>query len=297
MPYKGNKAQPSASWGSLLLGTARCVVKAMNERLLVSCLLAASVTLWGQLADAEVRTCIENHESAQRLQRQGKVIAARELFGSCATNTCPVEIAKDCAQRFEKVGDVVPTIVLAAQDRSGKDSRDAEVLVDGKAPSYSITGVAIELEPGPHDFEFWWPDGSFVSVSILLREGEKNRMVVARQPNKQPSAAPKPQAKPPLQKADSQSNWPYILGGFGLAALGGFTYFAVSGSSREGCKPSCSQSEVDAMRTDYLLADISLGVALVSLGAGTYLYFAPPSLSPEDGQQLGRYRLSVGGQF
>jgi hypothetical protein len=42
----------------------------------------------------------------------------------------------------------------------------------------------------------------------------------------------------------------------------------------DGCKPYCTQAQADKMRLRYLLADISLGVGVVSLGAGGYLYFS-----------------------
>ena len=42
----------------------------------------------------------------------------------------------------------------------------------------------------------------------------------------------------------------------------------------DGCKPYCAPSQADKMRLRYLLADISLGVGVVALGAGGYLYFS-----------------------
>jgi hypothetical protein len=42
----------------------------------------------------------------------------------------------------------------------------------------------------------------------------------------------------------------------------------------DGCKPYCKQSQADKMRLRYLIADISLGVSVVSLGVGGYLFFS-----------------------
>ncbi len=70
----------------------------------------------------------------------------------------------------------------------------------------------------------------------------------------------------------------YVLAGVGVAALGGFAAFAITGksaqSAMDGCKPNCTRAQLDKMRLRYLLADISLGVGVVSLGAGGYLYFS-----------------------
>jgi hypothetical protein len=68
----------------------------------------------------------------------------------------------------------------------------------------------------------------------------------------------------------------WVLGGVGAAALGSFVGFALSGRAKENdmmssCAPYCSQQDEDTMRRRYLVADISLGVSLVSLGAAAYL--------------------------
>jgi hypothetical protein len=66
-----------------------------------------------------------------------------------------------------------------------------------------------------------------------------------------------------------------MLGGVGIAALGSFTYFALSGKAEERklrrCAPDCEPDDVTPMRTRYLVADVSLGVAALSLGAAGYL--------------------------
>ena len=68
----------------------------------------------------------------------------------------------------------------------------------------------------------------------------------------------------------------YVLGGLSLAALGSFTYFGLSGRGMERalsdeCSPRCSDARVDSVRTQYVIADVSLGIAVVSLGIATVL--------------------------
>jgi hypothetical protein len=68
-----------------------------------------------------------------------------------------------------------------------------------------------------------------------------------------------------------------VSAGGARAALGSFTYFALSGRSVQNdlelCKPNCeNRADIDRMRSRYLIADISLGVALVSLGVGAYAW-------------------------
>jgi hypothetical protein len=94
-----------------------------------------------------------------------------------------------------------------------------------------------------------------------------------------------------------------ISGGVAVVALGAFTYFALSGnaiqSDLEACKPNCQNpDDLDRMHARYLMADISLGVALVSVGVGAYVWLKEPKAftagrAPAP-RRLG-FRLSPGG--
>jgi len=70
---------------------------------------------------------------------------------------------------------------------------------------------------------------------------------------------------------------PYALAGVGILGLAGFTTFAILGNSQAGdlertCAPNCQPGQVDSVKTKYHLADVSLGVGLVSVGVATYLW-------------------------
>jgi len=78
----------------------------------------------------------------------------------------------------------------------------------------------------------------------------------------------------------------YVLAGTGLATLASFTYFALRGRAQESdlesrCAPNCGRDEADAMQSKYLAADVSLGLAAVSLGAATYVYLSRPAVSAD----------------
>jgi hypothetical protein len=148
--------------------------------------------------------------------------------------------------------------------------------VDGQPLLDKLTGLATTLDPGSHSISYRWPDGFERQQTIVVAQGEKNRRFELRREPKQvavttPVAAP----PPPPKKAPVAA---YVLGGVGVAALGSFAAFAITGKSAErdmdGCKPFCSQAQADKMRLRYLLADISLGVGVVSLGVGGYLFFS-----------------------
>ena len=45
---------------------------------------------------------------------------------------------------------------------------------------------------------------------------------------------------------------------------------------RETCSPTCTDSQVQPVRTKYLLSNITFGVGLVSLSAAAYLFLRHP---------------------
>jgi hypothetical protein len=88
-----------------------------------------------------------------------------------------------------------------------------------------------------------------------------------------PTASPPP---PPPEDRDSDSAvLSYALGGVALVGAGSFAYFALSGRAKEselGCSPRCSDSQLDPITRDYLIADISLGVSVLALTGAILLW-------------------------
>jgi hypothetical protein len=74
-----------------------------------------------------------------------------------------------------------------------------------------------------------------------------------------------------------------VLGGVGVLGLASFAFFGLSGSSKQSdldsrnCKPNCPQDDVDTIKRNYLIADISLGVGAASLVAASVFYFTRSS--------------------
>ena len=72
----------------------------------------------------------------------------------------------------------------------------------------------------------------------------------------------------------------YVAGGVGLLGLASFAFFGLSGTSklddlRASCKPTCSQADVTAARTELLVGDVSLAVGVIALGVASWLILAP----------------------
>ncbi|HEY0465838.1 MAG TPA: hypothetical protein VGC79_16610, partial [Polyangiaceae bacterium] len=86
-----------------------------------------------------------------------------------------------------------------------------------------------------------------------------------------------PPRAPPASDPPGRNPMAYVFGGLGAAALGAWGFYALDGRNKqnelERCAPHCQPSDVDAMRKSYLIADVLLGVSLVSFGTGTYFFF------------------------
>jgi hypothetical protein len=216
----------------------------------------------------DVKACISAHADGQVLRTQKQLILARERFLTCSAKDCPELVRKDCTQFLAEVTASTPTLVLAAVENGERDLTQVSVDLDGKPWPSGLDGSAAPVDPGEHELTFRAADGRVRKYRIVARENEKGRRVVAEFGSESPAAPEAPRTRagvPPLT---------YVLGGLGVAALGSFAYFGLRGRATEDCAPECRQSEVDRMRSQYLAADISLGIAVASLGAATYVFFS-----------------------
>jgi hypothetical protein len=190
---------------------------------------------------------------------------------------CPVLVREDCATFERALSASLPSVVFAAIDANGQSTSEPVVSVDGGPATFRLDNRAVPLDPGSHRIRFQRGDGSAREFSVSLAVSEKDRRVVA-------------DFRPPIAEARGPSSAArtaiIVSGGVAVAALGSFTYFALSGkaieSDLESCKPNCQDpEELDRMHSRYLWADVSLGVALVSLGVGTYLWLSHPTAFAE----------------
>jgi hypothetical protein len=246
--------------------------------------LSLGVTAHAQAAP-DVNVCISAHADGQVLRTQRQLIVARERFSACAVRDCPELVRKDCTQFLAEITASTPTLVLAAVEDGERALTQVSVELDGKPLASQLDGSAVPVDPGEHQLTFRAADGRVRQYRIVARENEKGRRVVAEFT---PGGAQPPVDAGPSARIPTLA---YVLGGVGVAALGSFAYFGLRGRSTEECAPDCSQSEVDRMRSQYLAADISLGVAVASLGAATYVFFSQRGDSRTEAPRAARVQL------
>lgn len=237
--------------------------------ILAAC-LGLSASPRSAVAADRVKECIGEHVEAQLLRKQQRLVEAQAHLLECAAPTCPELVRAECTALSREVEAALPRVVLEAIDADGRPTTEPWVSIDGAADLVPLDGRTIPLDPGEHQLRFEQPDGAMVELTVVLAESERDRRIVAEFGPRGPV-----DARPRVRR------WPtnvmLVSGGVAAVALGSFTFFAIAGRSVENqldrCKPSCeSQADIDRMRSRYLIADVSLGVALVSAGVGIYAW-------------------------
>jgi hypothetical protein len=242
---------------------------------LAGCLAGLSF-LAPSAAHAGTKECIAAADEGQKLRDDSKLTAAREKFIACAAKACPGAIAKQCSQWLVDAEKDTPSVTFRALDDQGKETLEVRVLVDDVQLLTAIEARALPVDPGEHKVRFERADGTSVEDKVMLRPGEKNRIVELSFQKTPAPVAGKPVAPVTLPPAEQAPGFHVpLLGwiGLGAAVAGGVmtAAFAVSANSaethlRDTCAPSCDPAEKSSVDTKVILANVGLGVGIAGLG-------------------------------
>ena len=257
----------------------------MTPRLLVLALCLVGPRL--AAADPPKVACAHAAEEGQRLRVQAKLREARESFTACAAERCPALIRSDCSGWLAEVEAALPTVVVqatAAEDRS-RELYEVEVRVDGVVLATRLDGRDLPVNPGEHHFSFSSPERATAEDDVVIRVGEKHRLLTVALPSTRPAPPPppvvvQPAPAPPPPRVGTAAKVLLIGGG---AALVSAAAFGTSGwlkerSLRDSCAPACSPDDVDSARLRLRIADVSLAAGVVALAtAGVLIWTRPAS--------------------
>jgi hypothetical protein len=248
----------------------------------VRCLAMITAFLVSRSADASDKaTCVAASEVAQQLRSEGKLIDARERLLTCARDACPAIVRKDCSEWLGEVDHSIASVVPGAKDRLGHDAVAASVFIDGRKVASQLDGRAITLDPGPHVVRFEAARGPSIEERIVVREGERNRLVSVVLESA--SSDKDESVRGVASSADTAKGSRAIpvasiaLAGAGVLAFGSFVFFGVTGKAdvatlRKTCAPECAQDAIDSARMKLVVADASLGVGVALLTVATLVY-------------------------
>ncbi len=246
-------------------------------------------------ADDNKAECAQAYAQTQRLRQAGKLGEALQQAVFCAQSSCPELLLADCTRWVSEIEAGLPTIVLDARDPEGRPLADVRVSVDGKPLLDRLDGRALAIDPGEHLFRFERA-GSVVERRAVVVEGSKAQHIAAQFAAMPASAVPS--AEPPPTSAPAIPAAAWVAGGVALLGGAGFAVFGLSGNAKyddlnSECSPRCSDDDLAAMRRDWLIADISGGVGLVSLGLAAFFVLSAPGDAPPASIELAPGAASV----
>lgn len=232
-------------------------------------------------ADAATERCVTAHAEAQRRRIAGRLVSARTELLVCAQSECPDLIANDCGVWLSEVESSLSSLVFAVAGTGGRDLVDVKVFANDRLLTDRTDGRALTLDPGRYVFRFEADGYTPLNMDVSIRQSEKNRILRAElRPTASAAARSEREAPTPADDGGQIPVATYVLGGAALVGLGAFTYFAVSGKNRldeltESCGPDdCTERQVEGGKTQYVAADIALGVGVASAIAAVVVYFA-----------------------
>lgn len=260
----------------------------MRVRSLLSVLIVTLVALVTRMAHASTESCAQAYEDAQRLRRDGKLLASRTQLVACSQDACPSVVRKQCTAWLAEVNDELPSVAVRVHGRDGCDRPDASVAVDGTEVTRAADGRTTDLDPGSHVVRATVDDAVTERV-VVVSPGERRRIVMidlapAGTTCGAPIPAPAPRLAPtapvpPVRTTEARPVPPlvYVLGATGLVSAGVGGTFGVLAWEQKGtldeCKGHCAQHDVDSMQRKFAVADLGSVIAVVSLGVAGVLYF------------------------
>lgn len=238
--------------------------------------------------------CIASNETAQDLQRAGKLREARQKLAACVAKSCPGPVREDCTERLADVDKAMPTIIVAATDADGNDLSAVRVFQDGALLVGRLDGTPVDVDPGVHMFRFEAAGYLPVTRKLVIRETEKERRLsiafTMTRAQDDSSSGGDDSANSESTEATRPTPWPaYASLGVGGAGLVTGIIFAISAIGQRNIidkdcagltEPQCNQThpgEQDRLTTDNIAMGVGFAVAAIGGGVGAYLLLSAPS--------------------
>ena len=232
--------------------------------------------------------CIASFDEAQRERNAGHFLASRAALIQCSEQQCGDALASECTRMFSDVEAATPSVVFSAHDAAlNADRSDVAVAMNGKPFLERLDGKPLPLDPGQYEFTFSAPGAQSVKLPVVIRTGEKYRVinVVFPAPEAPKATLQAPAAALAAAPPEASGGVPalsYVFGGLGVAGVGAFVALRLIGASdykamEDTCAPTCLDSDIDNLKLKYLLSNVALGVGAASLGAAIVIYAVAPS--------------------
>ena len=280
----------------------------------------------GHLHAFDKQTCAVAYENAQQLRSKLKLRRARDQLLICGHSSCPSVVTKDCNSWLDELEAELTSVIFHARDSRGQELTEVRVTMDGEHLRDRIDTMPVFVDPGMHVFKLEGEGmigevrqmvrkgDRDRSIEVAMRarlddlppkldavsEIERGdagisggRLTDARAYELLSETRPpiEIQLGPPATSRPPPGTGSYVAAGIGAVALTSFAYFGLSATSdaatlRSECAPSCPSERVDAVRSKLVVANVSLGVGVVSLGVAGLLWLLQSPSAPKAASAL-----------
>lgn len=129
--------------------------------------------------NAEIAACVTNYKSGLDQEKSGHLLEARELFIRCSKSACGSPLREECTTRFTQLSVDIPSVVPVVTNAAGKPETAVDVKVDGEPLTSTLDGHSFILNPGAHEFSFSKDGHIFATQSLMIVQGQRNRLLSA----------------------------------------------------------------------------------------------------------------------
>ncbi|AUX48215.1 uncharacterized protein SOCE26_097460 [Sorangium cellulosum] len=231
-------------------------------------------------ASSEVAACVAAHAEVQQLRKGHRLLEAGRVLKGCTRPACPAPVLRDCGAWIEEIERATPSVVFNVTS-GGEQLAGPTIVVDGQPVELSSDGAPLRLDPGKHTYRVEHGGYGPVTKDFILFEGQRFRQLnVALEPVVVASGL-RPEA-PAMESYRPVPALTYALAGVGVAGAASFAVWGLMGRSERDhleatCSPRCTDSDLDVVRTRYLIADISLGVGAAAFAGAALTYLLRPT--------------------
>jgi hypothetical protein len=249
--------------------------------------VAVVATLPTRAYGGELEACATDAEHAADLRDAGHLRDALRAFESCSKDACPRVVREDCRNGVAEIRRSGPHLVLRARDTEGHDVADATLTIDGESVGPDALATGTLVDPGKHVVRATharFTSAEQIVVTTAL-DGLRTIDLSLGPPSAPASGAPH-EAPHQVYAPARNRTAAWVVGGVGLAFVAGFAALGTWTYSdyrdlENTCGTHCDHDDVNRVRTHGLIADVSLGVGIVALAVGTYLWFTAPTRTTE----------------
>jgi hypothetical protein len=218
-------------------------------------------------------------------ERRGHVATAWSLFRGVVSELADDDDRKPIAAKRAKA--LEPRMPYLTLVRAVDTPPGVRVRVDGVELGEGSFGVALPMDPGPHELVLLLGGGNADRKSgFSLSEGERTELPLRVTPAAAPIAGgdePESLGQPGAWKR----KWAFVAGGIGaggvaVGAVTGIITLTKKSTVNANCSDNeraCNQIGIDAResgRTFGVLSGISFGVGAVGLATGAFLWLTAP---------------------